>query len=188
MSSPPCWITSLQVDVDTEWLFLDSEEPDSSCMLGLTWGSERFCLHESITDCFPVSTIGIKTDRLNVLDTLSLIRRQRKDTGIERCVTNRFKQARTGVACDSDSDGTVKIWQSTVVGDVFVQKFNFKENTGYSQQDESIENVLTRLSDWIDRVKQIESLFQAQPNLGEPTNNPDLDVEQIFCMIQLSVV
>lgn len=185
MKSPPAWITSLQVGADTEWLFLDSQDPGYSCMLGITWGSQRLCLDESITDSFPVPIIEIEPiDRLTVLNTLTAVRS--KAVGLEDCVYNRFKQARTGVTCDRDSDGSVQIWQSNVVGDVYVQKFNLNEKIEFSQQ-RSIENVFPWLSEWVNDVEKIESV-RTLPLPGEQDTNIDVLDDFLSCMTCLSLL
>lgn len=164
MDNPPCWITSVPVGSDTEWLFLDSQMPGSSCMLGLTWGSQRLCLDGS-TDSFTTSTIEIEPrDRWTILNTLEMA--QRKGLGLDWSVQNRFHQNRCGITCDKDSDGNVHIWQSTVAGDVFVQQFNVNERIGSSQQ-KSFEAASAWLSEWIQSVEENEEWPSSTPRVDQ---------------------
>ena len=151
MECPPNWIESVQVCSDKEWLFLDSQAAASSCMLGLSWGSQQFCLKGSSVLAPSIEIEPRK--RWTSIDTLEFF--QLRGLGLEWCTQNRFKEMRSGLACDKENDGTIQIWQCTFAGDVFSQQVNVNERIGPNQQKVS-KTFVNWVPKWMDAVREIE--------------------------------
>lgn len=153
MNNPPHWITSISIDSDKEWLFLDSTVPTSSAVLGLSWGNKPFCLGSS-NDSFPVAVVEIEpAERWTPLNTLEVA--HQKGFGTDWSIQNRFNAMRSGMACDKDIDGSIHILQCNVAGDIFTQHLNVNEETGARQQKTSA-NFVNWLTEWIDAVEENE--------------------------------
>lgn len=153
MDNSPNWIQSVQVGSNEEWLFLDSQVPTSSSMLGLSWSTQRLCLDES-SDSLPIAAIEIEAkERWTTLNSLDVL--HRKGLGVDWSTQNRFKQMRSGLACAKDNDGTIHIWQCNVAGDIFVQQLNINERIG-SSQEKAYRDIGVGLYEWINALEENE--------------------------------
>ncbi|XP_046652320.1 uncharacterized protein LOC124343166 isoform X2 [Daphnia pulicaria] len=172
LESPPDWISTVQLGPDKDWIFLDSQNPASSGMVGLSWNNQENCL--DLMNDLPVVSVEFEPRiRWSVLDTFGAI--QQRGLGLDWSIQNRFKQMRSGIACDKDSDGTIQIWQCTVAGDLFSQQLNPSKRIGPSQQ-KATHLFFTQLSDWTEAVEQIEELNASlSQNLFDQTEECDAE-------------
>lgn len=123
-------------------------------MVGLSWNNQDNC--QDGMDELPIVSVEIEPRvRWNVFDNFEVI--QQRGLGLDWSIQNRFKQMRSGIACDKDVDGTIQIWQCTVAGDIFSQQLNPSKRIGASQQKTS-DTFFKQMSDWIEVVEQIEEL------------------------------
>lgn len=172
LESPPDWISTVQLGPDKDWIFLDSQNPASSGMVGLSWNNQENCL--DLMNDLPVVSVEFEPRiRWSVLDTFGAI--QQRGLGLDWSIQNRFKQMRSGIACDKDSDGTIQIWQCTVAGDLFSQQLNSSKRIGPSQQ-KATHLFFSQLSDWTEAVEQIEELNASlSQNLFDQTEECDAE-------------
>lgn len=147
MDHPPFWITSVQVNSEKDWVFLDSEYPVSSGIVGLGWTSQRLCLDPS-SDSMPFVNFEYEPkERSNISNTIDVLQTStiKNNVGMDWYVENRLNEFRTGLFCDKGGDGVVHIWQCNAVGDVFVQQLNLA-NT--ETELETSTTVMRRLAEW----------------------------------------
>lgn len=184
MDHSPNWIKSVQVGSDEEWLFLDSQTPSSSSMLGLSWNSQRQCLDNS-SDSLPIVTVEIEAQkRWVVLDSLDIL--HRKGLGIDWSTQNRFNQMLSGLACAKDKDGTVQIWLCNVAGDIFAQQLNVNERIGCSQG--KVSEDIAWLHEWIESVEEIEESLSSPENVEQTERfvaSPILEGSMYYIVIPL---
>ncbi len=166
MDNPPSWIASVQVGSDKDWVFLDSRSASSSGIIGLSWGSQ--CLSLEGSSVLAPSIEIEPRKRWTAIDTLEHF--QRKGLGIEWCTQNRFKQMRSGLACDKENDGTIQLWQCTIAGDVFSQQLDVNGRIGPNQQKVS-QTFVSWLPEWMNAVRKIEE--------ESPMSNP-IDSTELF--------
>lgn len=152
MDAEPCWLSSVAVGPDKEWLFLDAVHPSCSGVVGYNWTTQRYAATSNET--MPAVNIQIESrSRLTPINTLECLRYQA--IGLDWAVKNRFEQQRSGVICDKESDGTILSWQCNAAGDVFVQQLNVNEKYGFTDQVKSSE-FTSWMSEWTDAVVEFE--------------------------------
>ncbi|KZS17395.1 Uncharacterized protein APZ42_017024 [Daphnia magna] len=154
LSNSPDWISIVPVSPEKDWIFLDSQVPNSSGKIGLSWNNQGLCLDGSIK--LPVTSVEIEPRyRWTALDTLEVL--QERGLGLDWVIQNRFNQMRSGIACEKESDGTIQIWQCTVAGDIFSQQLNPNKRIGPSHQT-ATRTFFNQLSDWMEAIEENEEL------------------------------
>ena len=160
MNQPPLWISIADMGSEKEWLFLDSQSPDSSCTMGFNWIDVPFVYRSSslaLNLKHPAPVIEIEPRaRSTIQDTAEHLFSHFLGEGMDWAVHNRLSQCLSGVTCDRADDGTVNIWQCTVVGDIFLQQLNINQSAESSRA--SSEFLVNRSKEWIKRAGEIETL------------------------------
>ena len=152
-------------------------------MVGLSWNNQDNC--QDGMDELPIVSVEIEPRvRWNVFDNFEVI--QQRGLGLGWSIQNRFKQMRSGIACDKDVDGTIQIWQCTVAGDIFSQQLNPSKRIGPSQQKTS-DTFFKQMNDWIEVVEQIEEL-DASVSQWHYNQNEESDAEILIDGTSIKII